>query len=337
MVVVGAGIAGVACARALTEAGVAVRVLDRGRRPGGRMSSRTLSGRATDLGASYLTAADGSPFAAVVSDWVARGLARPWTDTFAVAGPDGIRETRTGPVRYAAPGGLRSLVADLAAGLDVVQEHAVQRVGPGPRVDGEDVPAAVLALPDPQARRLLPADLAGRLLGGEEEHAWQPTLSVALGFDERRWPADLHGAFVHDDPVVEWIADDGDRRGDGAPVLVAHSTPGTAAAHLDDPDRAAPEVTAAVCRALGIDTPPAWTHVHRWTFAKPTAPREAPFGLADGVGVCGDGWRAPSKVESAWTSGHLLGTALGTTPGTALGTMPGTMPGTTPGTAPGGA
>ncbi len=307
-VVVGAGIAGVACARALSAAGVPVRVLDRGRRPGGRMASRTLSGRVTDTGASYLTAADGSPFAAVVEDWVARGLARPWTDTFAVAGPDGLERTTTGPVRYAAPGGLRSLVADLAAGLDVVQERTVERVEPGPRVDGEDVPAVVLALPDPQASRLLPADLAGRLLGDRE---WQPSLAVVLGWDERRWPADLHGAFVHDDPVVEWIADDGDRRGDGAPVLVAHTTGGTAAAHLEDPDAAAPAVAAAVRRVLGIDVPPAWTHVHRWTFARPADPREEPFALADGVGVCGDGWRAPSKVESAWTSGHLLGTELG--------------------------
>ncbi|MGY1728903.1 NAD(P)/FAD-dependent oxidoreductase [Geodermatophilus sp. SYSU D01062] len=309
--VVGAGIAGVACARALADAGVPVRVRDRGRRPGGRMASRTLAGRVTDLGASYLTASAGTPFAAVVGDWVARGLARPWTDTFAVAGPDGIRDSSSGPVRYAAPGGLRSLVADLAAGLDVVRESAVERVEPGVRVDGAEAPAAVLALPDPQARRLLPPDLAARLLGEEDARPWQPSLAVALGWDERHWPADLHGAFVHDDPVVEWIADDGDRRGDGAPVLVAHTTPGTAAAHLDDPGRAAPEVTAAVCRALGIDVPPAWTHVHRWTFAKPAAPREEPFGLAEDVGVCGDGWRAPSKVESAWTSGHLLGTALG--------------------------
>ncbi|SDC47012.1 hypothetical protein SAMN05660690_1562 [Geodermatophilus telluris] len=307
-VVVGAGIAGVACARALTAAGVPVRVLDRGRRPGGRMASRTLSGRVTDLGASYLTAADDSPFTAVVADWVSRGLARPWTDTFAVAGPDGVERTTSGPVRYAAPGGLRSLVADLAEGLDVVQERAVSRVEAGPRVDGEDVPAVVLALPDPQARRLLPDDLADRLLG---EREWQPSLAVALGWDERRWPADLHGAFVHDDPVLEWVADDGDRRGDGAPVLVAHTTGDTAAAHLADPDAAAPAVAAAVRRVLGIDAAPAWTHVHRWTFARPADPREEPFGRVDGIGACGDGWRAPSKVESAWTSGHLLGTALG--------------------------
>ncbi|WP_100502172.1 NAD(P)/FAD-dependent oxidoreductase [Geodermatophilus chilensis] len=306
--VVGAGIAGCACARALAEAGLPVRVLDRGRRPGGRMASRTLSDRTVDLGASYLTAREGSPFAAVVADWVARGLARPWTDTFAVAGPDGLGSTTTGPVRYAAPGGLRSLVADLAEGLDVTQERTVTRVEPGPRVDDEDVPAVVLAMPDPQARRLLDADTAGRLL---DERPWEASLAVVLGWSERRWPADLHGAFVHDDPAVTWVADDGDRRGDGAPVLVAHTTPELAAAHLEDRDAAAGPVAAAVGRALGIDVPPAWTTVHRWTYARPAEARPEPFGLADGIGVCGDGWSAPSRVESAWTSGHLLGTELG--------------------------
>ncbi|HYX96117.1 MAG TPA: NAD(P)-binding protein [Geodermatophilus sp.] len=306
--VVGAGIAGVACARALAGAGVPVRVLDRGRRPGGRMASRTMSGRAVDLGASYLTAHEGSPFAAVVDDWVARGLARPWTDTFAVAGPDGLRSTTTGPVRYAAAAGLRSLVEDLATGLDVESGRTVAAVGPGRRVDGEDVPAVVLAMPDPQARRLLDADAAGRLL---DDRPWEPSLAVVLGWSERRWPADLHGAFVHDDPAVTWVADDGDRRGDGAPVLVAHTTAELAAAHLEDPDAAAGPVAVAVGRALGIDGPPAWTAVHRWTYARPAEPRPEPFGLADGIGVCGDGWSAPSRVESAWTSGHLLGAELG--------------------------
>ena len=58
VIVVGAGISGVACARALSEAGLAVRVLDRGRRIGGRMASRSVDGRPVDIGASYVTASD---------------------------------------------------------------------------------------------------------------------------------------------------------------------------------------------------------------------------------------------------------------------------------------
>lgn len=306
--VVGAGISGLSCARSLAAAGRAVRVLDRGRRPAGRMASRTMDGRPVDLGASYLTATDNSAFAALVADWVHRGLARPWTDTFAVAGPDGLRRTTSGPLRYGAPGGLRTLVEDLATGLTVARQHTVQQVTPGPAVDGVPVPAVVLAMPGPQSARLLdPGTEAGRLAAAEE---WRPVLAVVLGWSGRRWPADLHGAFVHDSPVLEWIADDGDRRGDGAPVLVAHTSSDFAARHLPEPDAAVPQVVAAVRTVLGIDGDPEWTAVHRWSFAKPAAPREEPFWLADGMGLCGDGWHAPSKVESAWASGRALGTAL---------------------------
>jgi renalase len=193
-VVVGGGISGVACARALADRGRPVRLLDRGRQLGGRMGGRTLHGRPVDLGASYLTVGEDSAFAPVVASWVDRGLARPWTDTFAVAGPDGIERTTSGPVRYGTPGGLRGLVVDLATGLDVELERTVASVSPGPQVDGEMVAAVVLAMPDPQADRLsspTPPDVG-----------WQPSLSVALGWPDRRWAADLHGGFVHDQPVL---------------------------------------------------------------------------------------------------------------------------------------
>src|SRR3712207_4589907 len=101
------------------------------------MGGRTLHGRPVDLGASYLTVGEGSAFGPVVADWVERGLARPWTDTFAVAGPHGVERTTTGPVRYGTPGGLRSLVEDLAAGVDVHLERSVGAVTAGPRLDGE--------------------------------------------------------------------------------------------------------------------------------------------------------------------------------------------------------
>lgn len=38
--IIGAGMAGLSCARALVQAGVAVELFDKGRGPGGRMSTR---------------------------------------------------------------------------------------------------------------------------------------------------------------------------------------------------------------------------------------------------------------------------------------------------------
>jgi renalase len=305
VIVVGAGIAGIACARVLREADVPVRVLDRARVVGGRMASRRLHGRPVDLGAAYFTARD-PEFSAVVDRWRAAGLARPWTDELAVLGGPGRRST-SGPLRYAAPGGLRSLVADLADGLDVRLEHPVAAVGPGPTVDGEPADAVVLAMPDPQAVRLVdPGSPAGRELAGRR---WQPVISVAAGWSRRQW-APLAAGFVNDHPVLTIVADDGDRRGDGAPVLVAHTTAAVATAYDAEPERAAGPAVAAVRELLDIPEPPLWTHAHRWRFASPAADREPLFHLGeDGVGLAGDGW-GRARVETAWRSGTGLGRAV---------------------------
>jgi renalase len=164
----------------------------------------------------------------------------------------------------------------------------------------------VLAMPDPQARRLVGDHPVAAVL----EREWEPVLALAARWPDRSW--DLDGAFVNDDGDVAWIADDGRRRGDDAPVLVAHSTPALAARHLDDPSGATPAMVEAVRRLLGVGEPEE-VHVHRWTFARPTGEREAAYALVDRdplVGVCGDGWGLKPKVETAWVSGTSLGQAL---------------------------
>lgn len=305
VVVVGAGVSGVACARELVAAGLPVRLLDRGRRAGGRMAVRTVDGHAVDLGASYFTVSEPA-FEAVVEDWRARGLARPWTDTFHLAGPDGLRGTKSGPVRWAATRGLRSLVEDLAdgvTGLDVEHSVAVTSVVPG-SVDGVAAAAVVLAMPDPQARRL-----TGPLADGADAE-YQPSLVLAAGYDERPWPA-FDAAFVSDDPALSFVADDGRRRGDGAPVLVAHSTPGLARDHLEDPTAATAAMLRGLQRVLGVEASPRWSFVQRWTFAQPSGTRERPFALSDDlVGRCGDGWSQRPRVEAAFMSGRALGAEL---------------------------
>lgn len=313
VIVVGAGIAGVACARALDAAGVPVRVLERAGRPGGRMASPPLHDRPVDLGAAYFTAS-GDEFAGVVEGWRSRGLALPWTDTLGVyegAGDEPQRSstggTTTGPQRWRAPGGLRSLVAELAAGLRVETHRTVGSVEPGPSVDGEPACAVVLAMPDPQAARLLHPAL--RAAEAVADRSWHPVIAVALGYARRSWP-DLAAAFVNGHPDLDLVADDGARRGDGAPVLVAHSSAERARRHLEAPEDAVGPVVAAVTGVLGLDDGPAWTHAHRWTYASPVTPHEEPYWLDDDlVGLAGDGWGRP-RVETAWHSGTLLGRAI---------------------------
>ncbi len=283
VIVVGAGIAGLACARELLDAGVPARVIERGRVVGGRLASKRLDDRYADIGAAYLTA-DHPAFRGLLDSWRIAGLAHPWTDTFRVHDGAGVSST-TGPVRWAAPGGLRSLAENLARELDVTLRQEVTAL---PAAD-----AVVLAMPGPQAQRITALDLA---------QEWSPVLSAVLTYPDRVWD-DFHGAFVNDHPVLTTICDDGDRRGDRAPVLVAHSTADFARPRLADPAAAAGDMAAAVGELIGLPAAVS-VRVHRWTFAQP-APGDGMFHRAGNVYVAGDAFGRP-RVQTAWLSGRAV-------------------------------
>jgi len=258
VLVVGAGIAGVACARVLADAGVPVRVLERSDAVGGRMASPLLHGRPVDMGAAYFTVRD-PDFAEVVGRWRTAGLARPWTEELAVLG-DGRRGRAPGPMRWAAPAGLQSLVGELAGGLAVELERPVERVGPGPTVDGEQADVVVLAMPDPQAQQLVhPDSPAAAELAGRQ---WRAVVAVAAGWGRRTWDR-LPAAFVNDHPVLTLIADDGERRGDRAPVLVAHTVSTHPAGSASSTGRHPPEAFADPDAAVGpVAAHPSSTRSH---------------------------------------------------------------------------
>ncbi|GAB3242337.1 NAD(P)/FAD-dependent oxidoreductase [Kineosporia babensis] len=329
VVVVGGGIAGVACARRLHDAGVRVRIYERGRRIGGRMAVKTeyvgpvssLSvGHAVDIGAPYFTVRE-SLFAHVVAAWQHAGLAQPWTDKFSVLDEAGLRPESHGMQRWSTvpgAGGLRGLVENLAQGLRVETAHLVESVGlenGRPTVDGEPVAAVVLAMPDPQAERLLPASVASGLgVSGSGQH---PVLTLWAPWSGRWWP-EFDGVFVNHSDVLTWIADSGRSHADGVPLLVAHSTSDFARPRLKNPSSGIEPMLAELGRVLGAEpTPQAeWARIHRWSFAAPARTHLEPFGLhgtgdSSGlIGVCGDAWGPRSRVEQAWMSGNGLAETL---------------------------
>ena len=272
VIVVGAGIAGLACARELVDAGVPARVVERGPTVGGRLASVRLHGRQADVGAAYLTADDPAFHGRLVT-WRIDGLARPWTDTF--RGQHG-----PAPMRWSAPGGLRSLAVDLARELDLTLNTDVSTL---PAAD-----TVVLAMPGPEALRI--ADLPAA-----REQSWSPVLTAVLTYSRRAWQ-DFHGAFVNDHPILATVCDDGDRRGDRAPVLVAHSTPQFAGGD-------AAKLAEAVNHLLDLDETPEIVEVD-WPYAVP-APRPGGFAREGEVYLCGDAFGRP-RVQTAWLSGRAV-------------------------------
>ena len=273
VVVVGAGIAGLACARELVDAGIPARVLERAEVPGGRLASRWLDDRFADVGAAYVTA-DDPAFMGRLQSWRIEGLARPWTDTF--RGQHG-----PGPMRWSAPGGLRSLAVSLATGLEIAFGTEVTEL--------PDAAYVVLAMPGPEALRVAELPEA-------REQSWEPVLTAVLTYPARSWD-DFGGAFVNDHPVLATVCDDGDRRGDRAPVLVAHSTPQFAR----ESGRTA--IVEAVNSLLGIEDSPR-AEFHLWPYAQPEPLRES-FARSGNVYLCGDAFGRP-RVQTAWLSGRAV-------------------------------
>ncbi|WP_163512870.1 NAD(P)/FAD-dependent oxidoreductase [Fodinicola acaciae] len=305
VLVIGAGIAGVSCARRLISGNLSVEVREGTETSGGRMFAPRLHGRPVDLGASYFTVRY-PDFSDIVAHWVKRGLARGWTESFHAYAPGGETTVSAGPLRYAAPAGLTSLVRDLAADLPIRYDAPVRRVGPGPTADGQPYAAVVLAMPDASALHILDESLAEERAAVEWD--WDPVVAVATGYPDRSWPF-VDGAFVNDHPVLSFVADDGARRGDGAPVLVAHSTTAYARSLGPADDPAGPMLEA--LREL-VPATPYWVHTHVWPRARPVRGRgdDPTFHLGDAmVGLCGDSWGSP-RVETAWSSGAALGSAL---------------------------
>lgn len=303
MLVVGAGITGISCARVLQQHGIAFRVVNKGRKIGGRVASRMVrdsgtpfDGRVFDTGASYFTVSDPT-FRAEVDEMRKRGIVSEWTDSFHFADSSGILGVKVGPMRYRAPAGIRSVVEHLAAGIEVTEGEIESLEGIDERI--------ALCMPIPQAQRIYPD------ASSINPCTWEPVISVSMLFDQQYWH-DFDGIFINNDFELTWIANDGSRRGDGAPALVAHVQPVLSSRHLADPQSIIPFAVSAVQRILGFSEFPTWTAAHRWTYAKPvegTTTSEPLFHFGE-VSLAGDSFSDRPRVEAGWISGAALGNAL---------------------------
>jgi predicted NAD/FAD-dependent oxidoreductase len=324
-VVVGAGVAGLACARRLADAGLPVVVLERSGAVGGRLAARRVHGVLVDLGAQYATATD-PDFAALLARLAATGLAEPWATRLARVRRGRVQpggELESGRVRWAFPDGMPVLAGQLARGLPV--HHRVRATAVAPRHRSWEVltrppgawhaRAVVLALPAPEALPLLGAApaLAG-LAKAAARVRYDPCWALAAGYPQVP-PPTWRGLFVDGDAALAWVAHDSSKRpGAQGTVLVAHATGDWSRGHATGGRaQAGAELRAALGRALGgWAAAPAWTLAHRWAHAQLLEGVEERFLLAEGhapVGLCGD-WCAGPRVEGAWRSGRGLAEAL---------------------------
>lgn len=322
VLVVGAGLAGLACARDLRRAGRRVLVLDKSRGVSGRAATRRLSdGTRVDHGARYFTAR-GERLKALVDAWTREGWVHEWTRGFPLWRDGRVEEREPGHPRFVATPGMNALGAHLARSLDVVtgaQVTSLARTSDGWRVHADDGRAhegrdLLLNLPAPQLAALLVGADVGEARAALRAVHFDPTWTLMLEL-ERDLPVPWKALEV-EHPVLEWVSREHTKReglgGPNPPTLVAHATGAWSREHLEDERPAVQEALLAALReVVGGDVAAVEAQVHRWRFATPTAFFGRPhyYDPELSLGWCGD-WCAAARVEGALESGWSLAAAL---------------------------
>ena len=307
-VIIGSGMAGLAAARLAAESGHSVYVLDKGRRIGGRVSTRRADSFTFNHGAQFLTARQ-EAFIAVCAQAESAGALRPWQ----VADRDAFCGAPT----------MRDLPGFLGDGLDIRQQAEVtglQRVDDAIQCNAADGPLAfgrriIVTAPAPQTARLL-AGIDDELatMAGTAEYA--PCWTGMYGFTAADLPA-LAAPTGADNGPVGWACWEAHRPGGSARTngaLVVQAAPDWSASELErDSGSIAAALLAAYQVMIGETLPaPAYMAAHRWRYARVTrtADEAAPRVSADGrIAVAGD-WVAGARVEDAFMSGHRAMTAM---------------------------
>ncbi|MDR6512735.1 putative NAD/FAD-dependent oxidoreductase [Novosphingobium capsulatum] len=305
--IIGAGLAGLTCADRLVGAGHVVSAFDKGRGPGGRMSTRRIDtplGQARfDHGAQFC-AATTPGFARQVAEWAERGVAAHWPD----AGPDA----------YVGVPGMNALVADLAQRHDVTFECLVKGLVHDGRhwwlvLEGErrgPFDAVVVATPAEQAAPLLSLHafpMARAAAGSASQACWTAMMAWAE-------PLPLDWTVWRGDGPLAWVARNSAKPGrpgpaQGAPdCWVIQASADWSRQHLEQtPEEVIGQIAAAFADLAGMALPdPLVARAHRWRFARPVgAGSTALWDDMLRLGACGD-WLTEPTVQGAWLSGDAL-------------------------------
>lgn len=307
--IIGAGMAGLACATKLKAAGRDVRVFDKGRGPGGRMAARRaeIAGETVrfDHGAQYFTARDPG-FCEAVQGWLEQGAVTRWEaaskreDDPAYAGTPGMN----GPIKA---------MADTIGG--VLWSTRIERLTREGELwtmtttAGDDYTAntVLVAIPAEQASDLL-QDAAPAFAEVAASVKSEPCWAVMAGFEER---LPIVGDTLRDSTKrISWAARNSAKPGrTGTENWVLHASPSRSRRIIDRPKEEAAQILLSdFFNQTGVDpVEPIHLVAHRWLYAQPKSLTGEParFDAEARIGLAGDYLHSP-RVEGAWVSGATL-------------------------------
>lgn len=340
MAVIGAGMAGIACARTLVQAGHRVTVFDKNQGVGGRMATRDSPFGSFDHGAQYFTVRD-ARFARALA--TTPGACKPWSaNTVRVLDSYG-RVTAAGlPARephWVPAPAMSTLPGQWALPLceagSVELQTLVTRIEPDPlntkqwqlRTRGDQdsqhvysaFDAVVLAVPAAHAHELLQDSEQSPALAKQlAQVRIAPCWTLMLAFPQAVQPTLTHlgpqwNAARSTHHRIAWLARESSKPGRGAiERWTVQASDAWSHEHLeDDTPRVQAKLLKAFAEITGIRTEPAHAEVHLWRDAQTLNPlgKTHVWDAKARLGLCGD-YLIGHRVEDAFVSGLELALSM---------------------------
>jgi hypothetical protein len=337
--VIGAGMAGITCARTLVQAGHRVTVFEKSRGLGGRMSTRDSAFGTFDHGVQYFTVRDPRFLQALETTpklckrWSANtvqvldelghvaapGLAHPDSHWVGVPGMTSLVTGWAEPLAAAGNIEMQTRVVQIEAdALKPKQWQLRTESGEGTQHVFSGFDGVLLAIPSAQAQSLLQTS--------KQEATWvkqldkvkvAPCWTLMLAFPQAMQPGlsalgPQWNAARSTHHRIAWLARESSKP--GRDPIERWTVQGSAAwsqEHLqDDQARVEAKLLKAFSEVTGIRAEPSHVDSHRWMYAKTVKPlgESHLWNAKKGLGVCGD-WCVGHRVEDAFVSGLTLALA----------------------------
>jgi predicted NAD/FAD-dependent oxidoreductase len=314
--VIGAGIAGLACARELARADAKVTVFEKSRGLGGRLGTRRQGNLAFDHGAQFITARS-RPFVKYAEIAARAGVLQRWSPR--ILEDDRLWEA---PVEdwYVGQPGMSALVRPMSRNVvlqsgvgvhEIIQSQRGWELQTDAGRQNHIFDAIAVAVPAPQALSLLGSQ--GRTFQHLHEVRMAPCWAGMFAFDQ---PLDV-GADVRrwTQGSLTWAACDSSKpnRPPGLHCWVVHASVPWSRQHLEaDATEVAQLLLHEFATATGVRLPaPAHAQAHRWRHAFVEQALGLPCIVDEEIaaGACGD-WCIAPRVEAAFESGRSLAHSL---------------------------
>lgn len=308
VLIIGAGMAGLAAANRLTARGIRHILLDKGRGIGGRMATRREEGATFDHGAQYFSAKTPN-FQQFVKNAAAADTIREWRPKL----PGNVHP------RWVGSSGMNAVPKFLEENVTALSSQKAVRIEPardGWRVyteagDAFEAISLLLTIPAPQALELLansPVALPEADLAALRNITYHPCLALLATLDRPSGVPAPGGLSLPEGGILSWVADNFQKGISPKPSLTLHASAAFSQAHLDgDLQAAGKRMLDAAAEWVAPGAVHDW-QIHRWRYSLAWRRHPAPFlraQLSQDLLFGGDGFGS-GNVEGAFLSGLAM-------------------------------